>query len=102
MYLGKYPENGEVPPGYRGVAITPEPRKERGECVERETCKACEKCEEREDKCEKTKGGFFDKFLSHHLDFEDLLLIGLILMLLWSGSDIECVLMLVLLFILGL
>lgn len=94
MYLGKYPENGEVPPGYRGVAITPEPREE-----EHGKCEVCEVCE---DKCEKPKGGFFDKFLSHHLDFEDLLLIGLILMLLWSGTDIECVLMLALLFILGL
>ena len=67
----------------------------------------CEKseCEEkREEKCEEKREGhgFFDKFLSHHLDFEDLLLIGLILMLLWSGADIECILMLALLFILGL
>ncbi len=93
MYLGKYPENGEVPPGYRGVAITPVQPCEEEVSRDHEVCM---------DKCEKPKGGFFDKFLSHHLDFEDLLLIGLILMLLWSGVDIECVLMLVLLFILGL
>lgn len=94
MYLGKYPENGEVPPGYRGVAITP------SQPCEEEVCRACESTS---DNCEKPcRGGFFDKFLSHHLDFEDLLLIGLVLMLLWSGADIECVLMLALLFILGL
>lgn len=90
MYLGKYPDSGELPPGYRGVAMTT-------------ACDECTECEERqEERCEKPKHGFFDRFLSHHLDFEDLLLIGLILMLLWSGADIECILMLVLLFILGL
>ena len=89
MYLGKYPDSGELPPGYRGVALTPEGREEPCSCEEKQE--------------EKREGhGFFDKFLSHHLDFEDLLLIGLILMLLWSGADIECILMLALLFILGL
>jgi len=92
MYLGKYPDSGELPPGYRGVAMTPAPC-EGGECEEKRE----EKCEEKQE-----KHGFFDKFLSHHLDFEDLLLIGLILMLLWSGADIECVLMLAILFIFGL
>ena len=92
MYLGKYPDSAELPPGYRGVAMTPAPC-EKSECEEK-----------REEKCEEKREGhgFFDKFLSHHLDFEDLLLIGLILMLLWSGADIECILMLALLFILGL
>lgn len=92
MYLGKYPDSTELPPGYRGVALTPA------------TSTGCECEEKREEKCEEKREnhGFFDRFLSHHLDFEDLLLIALILMLLWSGADLECILMLVLLFILGL
>ena len=96
MYLGKYPDSADLPPGYRGVAMTPVTCSEQ-ECEVRREDKCEEKCEER---CE--KHGFFDRFLLHHLDFEDLLLIGLILMLLWSGADIECVLMLAVLFILGL
>ena len=93
MYLGKYPDPCDLPPGYRGVAITPET--EPTECVG---------CVEHDlAACEVSRGsGFIDRFLSHHLDFEDLLLLALILMLLWSGADIECVLMLALLFIIGL
>lgn len=100
MYLGKYPEPCELPPGYRGVAISGAPESEKCEShAERERCTECDSTLT---EAPHRKNGFLDRFLSHHLDFEDLLLLGLILMLLWSGADIECVLMLAMLFVIGL
>lgn len=103
MYLGKYPDPSELPPGYRGVALSADsheecdrdaPEKEEPRCEREKICEKCEMCENR--------GGFLDKIFSHKLDIEDLLLLALIVMLISSGADIEIILMLALLFVFGL
>ena len=52
------------------------------------------------------KGGFLDGILghlfSHKIDMEDLLLIGLIVMLINSKADLDLIIMLALLFVMGL
>lgn len=104
MYLGKYPDPSDLPPGYRGVALSADSH----ECCERERPEKREEPQcEREEKCEKcdkcdSRGGFLDKIFSHKLDIEDLLLLALTVMLISSGADIEIILMLALLFVFGL
>lgn len=110
MYLGKYPDPSELPPGYRGVALSAEPCEScERECPEKreELSGECERKCEKHDECEKSekcegRGGFLDKIFSHKLDIEDLLLLALLVMLISSGADIEIILMLALLFVFGL
>ena len=118
MYQGKYPDGG-LPPGYHGVAYSAEAE---------HICKPpfspsdanCEKCGDNDcptvcgeisDICaditevpDKRSGrsSALDRIFSHKPDLEDLLLLALIILLLFSGENTELVLMLAILFVMGL
>ncbi|MCI8589226.1 MAG: hypothetical protein HFE77_00700 [Clostridiales bacterium] len=114
MYLGRYPDSGGLPPGYNGVAYSSEPPEESREESEEVMLSApcspsvpdpeppIETCCDHQEK----QGGFLDGILghlfSHKIDMEDLLLIGLIVMLMNSKADIDLIIMLALLFVMGL
>ena len=131
MYLGRYPDTNGLPPGYKGVAYSAAAEDdEQEECAEAEKdsqCDGCETicdsqcsgecetepdaqpcCEMREDaSCRKRRpscgqDGLLSHLFSHKIDMEDLLIIGLILMLINSGSDPDLITMLALLFVMGL
>lgn len=110
MYLGRYPDSGGLPPGYNGVAYAQDPPDETEEVMLSAPCTPpvpdpeppIETCCDQPEK----PGGFLDGILghlfSHKIDMEDLLLIGLIVMLMNSKADIDLIIMLALLFVMGL
>ena len=114
MYLGRYPDSGGLPPGYNGVAYSYEPPEETEEIVLSAPCDpsipepepTMETCCAQPDEPQEKSGGFLDGILghlfSHKIDMEDLLLIGLIVMLMNSKADIDLIIMLALLFVMGL
>ena len=99
MYAGKYPDTGGLPPGYRGVACTqdtPSAEPQPAPCLPEPV-----PCEVHDG--DKGHGrGWLEHLFSHKLDMEDLLLLALIVLLLNSGADMELILMLALLFVMGL
>ena len=97
MYAGKYPDTGELPPGYRGVACTPDPPPEAPVPCLPEPVRS-----EVHDQNKGRDRGWLEHLFSHKLDMEDLLLLALIALLLGSGADTELILMLALLFVMGL
>ena len=114
MYLGRYPDSGGLQPGYNGVAYSSEPLEETEEIVLSAPCASSmpesetpiEACCAHPDEPQEKPSGFLDGILghlfSHKIDMEDLLLIGLIVMLMNSKADIDLIIMLALLFVMGL
>ncbi len=109
MYQGKYPETG-LPPGYNGTAYKPPHEPE----PPREPEVTADVPNEIRPDClpvqppipENTGGNIFqgitEHLFSHSIDMEDLLLIGLTVMLINSGADSSLIIAMAMLFVMGL
>ena len=112
MYQGKYPDGG-LPPGYHGVAYSAEAEHickppfspsdaNREKCSDNDCpTDICADIAEVPDK-RSGRSSALDRIFSHKPDLEDLLLLALIILLLFSGENTELVLMLAILFVMGL
>lgn len=109
MYQGKYPETG-LPPGYNGTAYKPpqepEPPCEPEVPADIRNDIPPDLCPPRPSPPENTGGNIFqgitEHLFSHSIDMEDLLLIGLTVMLINSGADSSLIIAMAMLFVMGL
>lgn len=103
MYQGKYPENG-LPPGYNGTAYKPpqeaDPPIDIAPTAEPELPR--EHRSAPENPGSKIFQGITEHLFSHSINMEDLLIIGLTIMLINSGADSSLIIAMAMLFVMGL
>ena len=103
MYQGKYPENG-LPPGYNGTAYTSNEQEQN----EQREPQSPPPPPEPETVVVNDNGahgifqGITEHLFSHSIDMEDLLIIGLTVLLINSGADSSLIIAMAMLFVMGL